>query len=64
MTCERPARLDDTAIDEIQELEERLGVILVAYEKVPPFKKLTDAELARIRAMERETGAILVAYEA
>lgn len=49
---------------EIQELEERLGVTLVALEKVPPYKKLSAAGMKKLKAAEEETGAILVAYEA
>jgi hypothetical protein len=49
---------------EIQDLEEKLGVTLVAYEKLPSYKKLTAAGVAKLKATEKETGAILVAYEA
>ena len=64
MICERPATIGEVAVREIQELEGRLGVTLVAYERVPPFKKMDDADVARLKAIEKETGAILVAYEA
>ncbi|KAF5047284.1 hypothetical protein DSECCO2_462040 [anaerobic digester metagenome] len=64
MICERPARIEDAAVKEIQELEGKLGVTLVAYERIPPFKKMTDDDLTRLKAAEKETRAILVAYEA
>jgi len=64
MECARPAKLAKARIKEIHELEERLGVTLVAYEKVPAYKKLTPAGLKKLKAAEDETGAILVAYEA
>ncbi|NLX48570.1 MAG: hypothetical protein GXY82_01590 [Methanospirillum sp.] len=64
MTCERPAKLEQAAIEEIQDLETRLGVTLVAYEKVLPYKKLTDDGIAKLKEIEKETRAILVAYEA
>ncbi|MDO9033875.1 MAG: hypothetical protein Q7U51_01550 [Methanoregula sp.] len=63
MECARPAKLAKTPVKEIQELEEKLGVTLVAYDKVHPYKKLTTAQIAKVKAAEKETGAILVAYE-
>lgn len=64
MECARPAKLAKAQVKEIQELEEKLGVVLVAYEKIPMYKKLTAAGVAKLKAAEKETGAILVAYEA
>ncbi len=64
MECVRPAKLDEAPIKEIRALEQKLGVTLIAYEKVHPYKKLTAAEIAKIKAAEKDTGAILVAYEA
>ncbi|GAB6285691.1 MAG: hypothetical protein STSR0009_18920 [Methanoregula sp.] len=64
MECARPAKLAETPVKEIQELEEKLGVTLVAYEKIRPYKKLTAAGIAKLKTAEKETGAILVAYEA
>jgi len=64
MECARPAKLGKTAVKEIQGLEEKLGVTLVAYDKIPSYKKMTTAGVAKLKAAEKETGAILVAYEA
>jgi hypothetical protein len=64
MECARPARLKKTAGKEIQELGEKLGITLVAYERVPAYKKMTPSGIAKLKAAEKETGAILVAYEA
>ena len=64
MECARPAKLAKTAVKDIQELEDKLGITLVAYEKIPSYKKLTAAGIAKLKAAEKETGAILVAYEA
>jgi len=64
MECARPAKLAKAAVKEIQGLEEKLGVTLVAYDKIPSYKKLTAAGVAKLKAAEKETGAILVAYEA
>lgn len=63
MECARPARLDDRQLDEIRRFEERLGVVLVGYERLPPYRQLSPEELERLRSIERETGSILVAYE-
>jgi len=64
MECVRPAKLAEAPIREIRALEQKLGVTLIAYEKVHPYKKLTAAEIAKIKTVEKETGTILVAYEA
>lgn len=64
MECARPAKIAKSRVKEIQELEEKLGVTLVAYERIPSYKKLTAAGVAKLKAAEKETGAILVAYEA
>ena len=64
MVCARPAKLEKAPLKEIQNLEAKLGVTLVAYEKVPAFKKLTAAGVAKLNAAEKENGAVLVAYEA
>ena len=63
MECVRPAKLAEAPIREIRALEQKLGVTLVAYEKVHPYKKLTAAEMVKLKAAEKETGAILVANE-
>jgi len=64
MECVRPAKLAEASIKEIRALEQKLGVTLIAYEKVHSYKKLTAAEIAKIKAAEKDTRAILVAYEA
>ncbi len=64
MECARPAHLDDRQLDQVRSLEERLGVVLVGYERLPRYRRLSDQELERLRSVEAETGSILVAYEA
>lgn len=64
MECPRPAKIFEKQIEEIRALEKKLGVILVAYDRIPAYKKLSPQELSRIRSLEKESGAILVAYEA
>lgn len=64
MECARPAKLAKAAVNEIQDLEKKLGVTLIAYEKIPAYKKLSAAGVEKLKAAEKESGAILVAYEA
>ena len=64
MECTRPAKLPEAPIEEIRALEKKLGVTLIAYEKVHPYKKLDSAQIAKIQSVEKDIGAILVAYEA
>lgn len=63
MECSRPARLEDPQLDEIRRLEERLGVVLVGYERLPQYRQLSPADLENLRSLEREIGSVLVAYE-
>lgn len=64
MECTRPAKLAEAPIKEIRALEQKLGITLVAYEKVHAYKKLSAAQIAKVKALEKDTGAILIAYEA
>lgn len=64
MECPRPATLSAGHLEEIRKLEEKLGIILVAYEKMHPYKKLSSQELSKIQTLEKDTGSILIAYEA
>ncbi|HNQ30265.1 MAG TPA: hypothetical protein PKM87_09120 [Methanolinea sp.] len=64
MECPSTAKLSGTQLDEIRKLEGKLGVILVAYDKVHPYKKLTNEALSKIQSVEKDTGSILIAYEA
>jgi hypothetical protein len=64
MECPSPAKLSGNQLDEIRKLEEKLGVILVAYDRVHPYKKLTKEALSKIQSAEKDTGSILIAYEA
>ncbi|WP_214021239.1 hypothetical protein [Methanoculleus sp.] len=64
MECTRPAKLPEAPVEEIRALEKKLGVTLIAYEKVHPYKKLNPAQIEKIQTAEKDIGAILVAYEA
>ena len=64
MICPAPAKLSNAQIEEIMALEKKLGLILVAYEKVPKIARLTNDEIEHVKRVERETGKIMLAYEA
>lgn len=56
MECSRPAHLSEAQLDEIKRREETLGVILVAYERVPAFKKFSSQELSKIQPWKKKPG--------
>jgi hypothetical protein len=58
----RPAALDESALDDLRRLEERLDTPLVAYEAASPYADLSDDQLAEIRRAEAELGVRLLAY--
>ena len=58
----RPAALDESALDDLRRLEERLGIPVVAYEAASPYAGLTDAQLAEIQRAEAALGVRLLAY--
>ena len=64
MECTKLAKLPEAPVKEIRALEERLGVTLIAYEKVHLYKELNPAQIEKIQVVEKDLGVILVAYEA
>lgn len=58
----RPAALDDTALDHVRRLEDRLGTPVVAYEAESPFAALSTEQLAEIQRVESSLGVRLLAY--
>lgn len=61
--CPAPANLSAAPLAEIQALEKKVGVILIAYKQVPKIARLTGEEMESVRKVEQETGKILLAYE-
>jgi len=58
------ARLTDSQLKKIQNLEKELGnVYLLAVEKVPTIASLSEKDLSKIQKLEKEIGVILVAYK-
>jgi hypothetical protein len=57
------ANLTGEQLGRVQELEENLGVILIAHEKLPVISDLSREELRDLQDMERKMGITLVAYQ-
>ncbi len=56
-------RLDKANMDKIQDLEKKLDLCVVAWEKNPQIAQLSDSQLVELKNLEKEMGAILVAYD-
>jgi hypothetical protein len=56
------ASLDKNMLAGIQQLEQELGVVLVAVAPDPAPAQLGDEALQRLQAMEQQTGKVLLAY--
>ncbi|MDD1666373.1 MAG: hypothetical protein LUQ23_02410 [Methanomicrobiales archaeon] len=56
------AKLTKAQIKKVQDLEEDLGVILVAHERLPALSDLSREELRSLQKTEKEMGLTLVAY--
>jgi hypothetical protein len=56
------ATLDKNMLAGIQQLEQELGVVLVAVDPDPAPAQLGDKALQRLQAMEQQTGKVLLAY--
>lgn len=60
----RFAKLSEEELKSIQELEARLGrVVLIAYEKPPEVAELTEEQLREIKGLEAKLNLKLVAYK-
>ncbi len=56
-------KLDQTGLDKIKALENKLGVCIVAVENSPKPAAISDTQLRELQSMEKEIGAVLVAYQ-
>ena len=56
------AKLTKAQIGKVQDLEDELGVILLAHEKMPALSELSKEELKSLKDMEKRMGITLVAY--
>ncbi len=58
-----PARLDDSTLAEIRNLENEMGKVLVALDPVPGYAELSAEQLQKLRDVEQRLGVVMVAYE-
>ena len=57
------AKLNTNQFSELKDLEERLGVSLIAFEKKYDLAQLSESHLELIKDFEAKTGLTLVAYK-
>ena len=57
-----PAAVDAAQLEEIKQLEQQLGKIIVAVKPTAEYASLTRAELKAIRSAEEKLGLVMVAY--
>lgn len=62
--CPKVAKQSGGQLGEFRKMEEKMGVILIACEKIPGYKKPAPDAPKRIQSVEEDTGSVLVAYEA
>ena len=58
------AQLDQSTLNDLQNLESELGVTLVAVEanEAPAPAKLNEAQVKRIQELEEKSGTVLLAF--
>jgi len=56
------AKLTRAQISKVQDLEDQLGVILLAHEKMPSISELSREEMKVLKDAEKKLGLTLVAY--
>jgi hypothetical protein len=56
------AKLTNSHLRKVQQLEDELDVILIAHEKMPVLSELSREELKALQEMEKRMGLTLVAY--
>ena len=57
------AKLGPEAIRKVMDVEEDLGVVLIAYQKPTEFTVLSGSDLEKIQKLEREMGVKLIAID-
>jgi len=57
------AELKESELKGLQECEDEMGVLLVAYKRPSPPAEVSPDTLEKIKLLEEETGLKLVAYE-
>ncbi|WP_420644358.1 hypothetical protein [Candidatus Leptofilum sp.] len=57
------AHLDETAVAQIQTLENTTGKHIMAFEKGASFAELAQEDLEKIQSLEQQLDIILLVYE-
>ena len=57
------AKLNTNQFTELKDLEEKIGVSLIAFEKKYDLAQLSEDSLDLIREFEKKTGLTIVAYK-
>jgi hypothetical protein len=60
--CPDIAKLTKGQLKKVQDLEEELGVVIVAHERMPVLSDLSREELKTLKDTEKKMGMTLVAY--
>jgi hypothetical protein len=56
------AHLEHPALKDLQEIEEKHGIVLLAYKKPPEHAALSQDQIIQIQQLERKLGCRLIAY--
>lgn len=59
----QPAKLDDSKVNELQNLESELGKTVVAVEPHPQPATMSPDQLDKLKRAEENLGVVLVAYD-
>jgi hypothetical protein len=59
----RIAKLEESQLNKVQELEEELGTYVVALEPYVRLAELSEEQIQKLQAMEQDLGVVLLAYE-
>ena len=57
------AKLNTNQFSELKELEDKMGVSLIAFEKKYDLAQLSEDNLSLIKDFEKKTGLTIVAYK-
>jgi hypothetical protein len=57
------AHLEHPVLKDLQEMEAKHGIILLAYEKPPEHAELTQDQLLQVQQLERKLRCRLIAYQ-
>lgn len=62
-TCMGIARLDESKMQRVRQLEEELGTPILAVEQICCWTDLDEERLRRLQEAEEELGLVLLAYQ-